>query len=148
MFYRTENTVVNELAIRYFSRDLYIQARYWVNELLPLNDFLIYSLPEGLWVFSITLTSKAFYLKLGRIHINGIWAPLLISGGLELLQWANVANGYFDFMDLLASLIGWVVAMYLIPVEKDQRNLISPLTSGSITCLSSYAVVYLSHVNL
>lgn len=146
LFYRTEQTVVNDLAMRIFSTGGYSALRQHVTHLLPLNDFIIYSVPEGLWVFSVTLTSKAYYLKIGRLCLDGIMFPLIISIGLEILQLIQFTHGHFDFMDILASILGWAAARYLINYSPMKYNILQAPDAGRITCLANYAIVYLSYV--
>ena len=75
LFYRTEKTVINEIFIYITSFDRFIELQKVITNLITLNKHIIYSLPEGIWVFSITLTAKFLFLKIGNHKIN-----LLFSG--------------------------------------------------------------------
>ncbi len=70
LFYRTERTVVTEMFISLISFDRFIGLRKNITNALPLNKHIVYSLPEGLWVFCITLTSKYYFLKFGGRKLN------------------------------------------------------------------------------
>lgn len=146
LFYRTEKTVINEIFISIFSYNRYLDLRNTISSALPLNEKIIYSLPEGLWVFCITLTSKYLFLKVGRHEINLVFFPLVFSIGLELLQLFHLSNGQFDFWDIGFSIIFWAIANYLIPFESRKQNILNPFNFRSLICLLSYLIVYLAHV--
>src|SRR4051794_22762090 len=96
LFYRTERTLVNELAIRLISIGGYGQLRTAIAQALPLSDVVIYSFPEGFWVLCITLTSKRYFISLNGWRVNGIYIPLLTCISFEMLQLFHVTNGRFD----------------------------------------------------
>ena len=146
MFYRTEKTVVNEIVIRIISLDNYLLIKQTVMQLLPLNKLLIYSVPEGLWVFCITLTSKPYYIQQGYLRINCVVVPIICCIGLELLQLLHLTNGRFDLMDILISILCWSLANYFFKYEGEKQNILQPLNLSSMACLASYGIVYLAHV--
>jgi hypothetical protein len=144
--YRTEKTVINEIFISIVSLEKFIELRNAVSNALPLNEHIIYSLPEGLWVFCITLTSNLLYVKISRFQINLFFVPLLFSIGLELFQLLHLTNGRFDFWDIGVSILFWALANYLFKQENTKQNILDPFTSKSLICLFSYLIVYLAHV--
>ena len=146
LFYRTEKTVINEIFIYITSFDRFIELQKVITNLIPLNKHIIYSLPEGLWVFSITITSKFLFLKIGNHKINLLFVPLIFSIGLELFQLLNLTNGRFDFWDIGVSILFWFVANYLIPYKTIHQNILNPFTTRSLICVFSYIIVYLAHV--
>ena len=146
LFYRTEKTVVNELLIQLISMQSYSALREEVNGFLPLNELIIYSLPEGLWVFCITLTSRSFYLQLLNRQIQGVLVPLVFCIGMEMLQLLNFTKGRFDFMDIWLSLLCWIIANYFFEHGPEKQNILKPLNRRSILCFGSYGIVYLAHV--
>lgn len=146
LFYRTEKTVINEIFIYIISFDKFAELRKEVINILPLNEHIIYSLPEGLWVFCITLTSKYLFLKIGKREINLLFLPLAFSIGLELFQLLHLTNGRFDFWDIGFSVFFWAVANYLINSKGIRQNILHPFTINSFVCLLSYLIVYLAHV--
>lgn len=146
LFYRTEKTVVTEIFISIISPDQFINLRKSITSGLVLNKFIIFSLPEGLWVFCITLTSKLMFVRLGKREFNLIFAPLLFSIGLEIFQFFHLTNGRFDFWDVGVSILFWLAAIYLIEIKKPRQNLFNPLNIDSFICLFSYFIVYLAHV--
>jgi len=146
LFYRTEKTVVNELLIQTISDQNYSALREAISTFLPLNELIIYSLPEGLWVFCITLTSKSFYVQFLNRQIHGVWIPLVFCVGLEVFQLLNLTNGRFDLMDIWLSLLFWTIANYFFKHSPDKQNILKPLNSRSVLCFGSYGIVYLAHV--
>jgi hypothetical protein len=146
LFYRTEKTVINEIFIAVFSYDTFTALRKHIAAALPLNEHIIYSLPEGLWVFSITLASKLLFIRAGRYQINLLYLPLLFSIGLECFQLLHLTNGRFDFWDIGVSILCWIIAAYLAPIPNQRQNILYPFKTRSAMCMLSYLVVYLAHV--
>lgn len=146
VFYRTEKTVINEMVMQIIPFNDFVELRQTVVHLLPLNEPIIYSLPEGLWVFCITLTSKPFYIQLRKKQVDCVFIPLAFVIGLELFQLIHLTNGRFDFMDILVSIFFWILANRFFSHINDKENIISPLNRKSMTFFASYGIVYLSHV--
>jgi hypothetical protein len=147
LFYRTEKTVINEMVIAMISWERYTLWRGIAVNFFPLNDMVIYSLPEALWVFCITLTSKPFYLHLNKWRIDCVFAPLIFCIGLELLQLFHFTNGRFDFNDIWMSFLFWMIGNYAFRDESEKQNILTPLNSRTIVCLATYSIVYLSYVS-
>lgn len=146
LFYRTEKTVVTKIFISIISVDNFIVLKKSITQGLPLHQFIIFSLPEGLWVFCITLASKFKFFNIGKRTINLVFAPLLFSIGLEIFQLFHLTNGRFDFADIGVSVLFWTVAKYLIPTKNLRQNLFRPFNFESLVCLFCYLIVYLAHV--
>jgi hypothetical protein len=146
LFYRTEKTVVNEIAISIISFKTYALLKASVVSFLPINEIVVYSLPEGLWVFCITLTSKPYYLKLNNWRINCVFIPLIFCFSLETLQLLHLTNGRFDFMDIGVSAMFWLIGNYGFSDKSDKQNILTSLNSKTMVCLTTYCIVYLSHV--
>lgn len=146
LFYRTEKTVINQLLIALFSRGRFTAWRTFVTAALPLNKHIIYSLPEGLWVFCITLTSNFLYVTVYKRKINLLFLPLVFSIGLELLQLLHITNGRFDFWDIGVSISCWGVAVVIMKRKSVTQNMLKPFTVNGFVCVMSYLIVYLAHV--
>jgi hypothetical protein len=146
LFYRTERTVVNEIVIRMISYETYTSLKTYIVKALPLNDIVIYSLPEGLWVFCITLTSKPYYIRLNNWRIDCVFIPLVFCFGLEISQLFHFTNGRFDFMDIGISTIFWLIGNYVFSDKSDKQNILASLNSKTMVCIATYCIVYLSHV--
>lgn len=146
VFYRTEKTVVNEMIIAMISRESYYAAREIVRGLLPLQPLIVYSVPEGLWVFCITLTSKRFYLQVFQRKLHGVYIPMIICVVLEILQLLNITNGRFDVMDILVSFLFWWLAKSQVCADAKTQNMFRTVDLPNVVCAASYTVVYLAHV--
>lgn len=146
LFYRTDRTVVNEIVIRMISFGTYTMLKAHIVKVLPFNDIVVYSLPEGLWVFCITLTSKPYYIKLNNWRMDCVFIPLIFCFGLEILQLFHITNGRFDLMDIGISAIFWLIGNYAFSDRSDKQNILTSLNSKTMVCLASYCIVYLAHV--
>ncbi len=145
LFYRTERTVINELFIKIFSFQKYYTLKNAVNLHLPLNKQLIYSLPEGLWVFAASLISKDFYIEINKWKLRGVFIPLAFALSLELLQLFNFTNGRFDLIDIAFAIIFWFIAFF-VKIDHGERNIFKPFTMNGFACMLCYAIVFLAHV--
>jgi hypothetical protein len=146
LFYRTEKTVVNEMLISIISFDTYAAWKANIVHLIPINDTIVYSLPEGLWVFCITLTSKPYYVKLRNRRIDCVFIPLVFSIGLEILQLLHITNGRFDLIDIGVSIVFWSIGNFTFGNKVAKQNILASLNLKTVICVISYAIVYLSHV--
>ena len=147
LFYRTEKTVVTDLLISIITKENYLLLKHSIVQKLPLNEYIIFSLPEGLWVFCITLTSKDIYLSHKDRMINFAFLPLIFSIGLEIFQLVELTNGRFDVFDILVSIFFWFVAYFVIDHQStNKQHLFSSFNNKSVAFLASYAIVYLAHV--
>jgi hypothetical protein len=123
----------------------FIKAR--ITFYLQLPDFVIYSLPEGLWVFCITLTSNPFYLEVRKRKWDLIFVPILLALLMELCQLLHIAHGRFDWMDIIFSTGFWLLALLCIRTNIGKEPLFRSANSPTIYCIMSYSIVYLAHVN-
>lgn len=146
LFFRTEKTVVNQVFISLFSKEFYHHLKTSIHQILPLSPSFVYSLPEGLWVFCITITSKFLCVSIGRVNLNLALLPLLLAVGLELCQLLHLANGRFDFMDIGFSFLFWLIAYVFTDTYRMERNIHTGITFSNISCVFCYSIVYLAHV--
>jgi hypothetical protein len=146
LFYRTEKTVVNDMLIRLISFDTYSSMKQHVMQFLPLNRFLIYSLPEGLWVFCITLTSQPYYIGVDSRRLQCLFLPIIYCICLEIFQLLHLTNGRFDLMDIETSILFWSIANHFFKYDGEMQNILKPLNLRSFACFASYGIVYLAHV--
>lgn len=90
-----------------------------------LPDWVLYSLPDGLWMFS-------YCLFIGQIWNYNIKKCLLFLSILpiyavsnEIMQYFHLVSGTFDWMDLLAFLIAFTLSVLYIKrfkVEVDRNE--------------------------
>lgn len=146
LFYRTERTVVNDMVMRLTSPEQFATIRAQVVKMLPLNDIVIYSLPEGLWIMCITLSSNMYYLRLFRLQIDCKYIPIILCLALEVMQLFHITNGRFDIMDILVTLVFWLPACTIFPYLQQKQNIFTSLNARAALCIASYSIVYLAHV--
>lgn len=146
VFYRTEKTVVNELLISIISYKSFALLKASVVLMVPLSNLVIYSLPEGLWVFCITLTSKPFYLQFNHRRMSCVFVPLIYAIGLEFFQLLHLTNGRFDVVDIAVSLLFWSIGNFAFREQTSGQNILASLHPKTIWCVTTYCIVYLSHV--
>lgn len=147
VFYRTEKTIINQLFISLFHKETYIFLKSQVTFYLPLPDFVIYSLPEGLWVFCITLTSNSFYLEVRKRKWDLIFVPILLALFMEIFQLLHFTNGRFDWMDIVVSTGFWLLGLLCTRTNMVKEPLFRSVNIATICCIVSYSIVYLAHVN-
>lgn len=146
VFYRTEKTLVNQLFIAVFSRESYFMLKANVTSFLPLPDHLIYSLPEGLWIFCITVTSSFFHFKVRDRKWRLVWVPILVALIMEIFQLLHLANGRFDMIDILFSTGFWLFALFYTRTNAGKEPLFQSVNIKTVCCMTSYFIVYLAHV--
>jgi hypothetical protein len=148
LFYRTDKTVINQIAISLYSFQDYASLKSSVAQQYPMPNLVVYSLPEAFWVFFITLTSVNFYLSIGKYKLPLIYFPILFAVVLEFLQLYHITHGSFDFRDIWLSAIFWLIAIMLSSANSKKYDIRSlNATLGRFLFVFSYAIVYLAHVN-
>lgn len=81
---------------------------------IDLPNWFIYSMPDGLWVFSCT--SFMLYVwenKLSGKSIFWIFISPVLSIFSEVGQFLNLINGTYDYIDLLFYLSGTLIPLFL-----------------------------------
>ncbi|AXY78662.1 hypothetical protein D3H65_15780 [Paraflavitalea soli] len=147
VFYRTEKTLVNQVIMALISREHYYAIKCGVTTALLLQDYLVYSLPEGLWVFCITITSSFFYLKVRNRQWSLVFVPIGMALILEILQLLHITNGRFDWMDIVFSAGFWLLALLLTSTNRGKEPLFQSFNVKTCCCVASYCIVYLAHVS-
>lgn len=148
VFFRTNNTVINEILIELFTPQRFLPLKRCIQSNLSLSKSFIYSLPEGLWAFCATLTSKDFFIEIKRKRINLVYLPLLFTLSLEGLQYFHVTNGVFDFLDIGFSLVFWVIGYSFFNINEVKKNLFKEIRFKGYFCIFCYVIIYLSHVHI
>jgi hypothetical protein len=78
-------------------------------------SWLIYSLPDGLWVYALTALMILLWRHTDSLAVKMFWMStgLLLGAGSELAQLAGILPGAFDPIDLLVCLIAPAAALLL-----------------------------------
>jgi hypothetical protein len=147
IFYRTDQTVVNELVLRIFTFESYATVKKQVQSLLPLNALLVYSLPEGLWVYSTTLVSKELFIKFRQYRLEGNYFSLIFSFAVEALQGLGLVKGTFDLFDIASATFFWAIAMYWTNTPAYRGiPILKTFDSRWASCVFCFSIVYLSYI--
>lgn len=146
LIYRIDETNINLLLKSFFHHN-FTDFKNHLNTALPIPSFIIYNLPEGLWVFSISLLGANLYITRKGFRIHMIYVPLLFAFILEIMQALHITNGTFDMLDLLVSFVAWILAFlyYQWPI-----NHLKELQNNSIRFYAFFfvfACVYLSDID-
>ena len=106
------------------------QFSYPVRKLLP--DWLLFSFPDGCWVYSITAFMLLTWRDSDAIGCKFLWssAGLFFGVVIELFQYFQITSGTFDIKDIYACLLGSILAFTIV-----SRNFIKPfsITGGTKT---------------
>lgn len=145
IFYRTEKTLVNYIAAALLSKAGYTGVKEIITSVIPLSDIIIYSLPEGLWVLCITITSSFFYIRVYNRKLALTILPMLMAVLMEVSQLIGFTNGRFDVMDILFSSVFWISGLYITKNNPDKEP-VFPFNARAVFCASNYAIVYMAHV--
>jgi hypothetical protein len=146
VIYRTDKTLVNQLIIALISWEKYSAMKSELQTVLPLAEWIVYSLPEGLWIFCITISSTYFFLEVKGQQFNLTAAPILIAAVMEIFQLLQLSNGRFDWMDLILSFLFWLIAILLTRMDTKKEALFRTWNQANFGCAFSYSIVYLAHV--
>ena len=89
---------------------------------IPYSEYLpnwfLFSLPDGLWIFSYT--SLVLYIwknKLKKENIFWVFIVPFISIFSELGQIFNIIPGTFDLIDLIFYLIGFLLPFFIYEIK-------------------------------
>lgn len=78
-----------------------------------LPHWLVYSLPDGLWVYALTALMILLWRGVHSLPLKIFWLSLglLLGAGSELGQLAGVLPGAFDPVDLVICLVAFGAAL-------------------------------------
>ena len=79
-----------------------------------IPDFLLFNLPDGLWVFALTSQIQILWKKRSsNLNLTWLFIALIFSFSFELFQLTNLIAGTFDYLDLVFSLGAWIFSFYI-----------------------------------
>jgi hypothetical protein len=145
-FYRVEETNVN-LLLKYVFRSDFQSIRVYISEAIPLHSVVIYNLPEGLWIFSITLLGANLFIRIKHRKIYLIYLPIVFVLLLEILQLLKITDGTFDLLDIGMSSAFWLLSfVYCSTCGSSLRELKNNRTRF-ILFIIVFSLAYLSDLN-
>lgn len=88
-----------------------------------LPNWIIYNLPDLLWVFSFTsLLFIIWNMKINRENITYLVIPMGLGIISEFGQLFSILNGTFDKMDLFFYLFGGLTSIFILRKFKTRNN--------------------------
>lgn len=123
LFYRSEDMMLNQYLLFTFPKLVSIKEA--ITQWLPLNDFLVYNFPAGLWVFTLTILLKNVQINWYsyRFSLNAV--PLGLGLLIELLQFLKLTDGTFDLLDVYTMLAFFMTTQLFYTntqLEMDSHN--------------------------
>ena len=102
----------------------------FIQQLRPHGNFdswVVYSLPDGLWLFSYIILMGAIWAFDMRKSLLCSAPLIVIAIGSELLQFPHIVRGTFDIIDLLCYIAGSVIGIFYIKtlnktIEKKKKK--------------------------
>lgn len=118
--YRETNILMFKwaLSLKMESIVKYIRVNTISKKTLP--SWIIFSLPDGLWLFSCT--SLLLLIWGNKINKkNMVWILLIPSFAIlsEIAQGLGIIKGTFDFNDIISYIIGFLLAMLFFVNRKE-----------------------------
>ncbi|WP_245915787.1 hypothetical protein [Apibacter adventoris] len=93
---------------------LYKLREHNISYVRYIPDWMLFSLPDGLWIFSYTCFTLYIWKNIISVE-NVIWFIIIpfVAIGSELLQLFQLLSGTFDITDLLFYLLGFLLPFIL-----------------------------------
>lgn len=79
---------------------------------VKLPDLIIHSIPNACWVFSWTVMLMVIVGESKGFLRIWMFVPLVTAVGFELLQACYLVSGTFDLMDLVTTLLAWLLSIW------------------------------------
>jgi hypothetical protein len=81
-----------------------------------LPDFVLYSLPDALWVYSFTFLMESVWFRHSRSFGRTFWVflPVSLAVGAEAGQLFKVVPGTFDLTDIAGYIAAWAAVTVFI----------------------------------
>jgi len=83
-------------------------------------DWVLYSLPDGLWLFSFSSAVMVIWERELKLYSFIIWISMLILViSLEILQYYNIINGTFDIIDIIFFIFAAILPVWIFKKTKN-----------------------------
>ncbi len=111
--WRSGNLVMFQLLEQCGMIDILIPIRELGNT-YSLFDWMLYSMPDGLWLFSYMFIIDAIWNNHKNIlRLLFLWSLPIIAIMSELLQYVSIIPGTFDIVDLLCYIFAVIIFLLL-----------------------------------
>jgi len=146
LFYRTSQTVINQLFTVFFGDDFYSMIKSELQSNLKLPSQIIYSLPGALWVWVISIASRDVFILFKGKKISLDFLPLVVAISFEFFQHIHWINGHFDWWDIIYASIFWVLSFWSFNKQKRSFHDVNSTVHYKLIFLGSYLLVFFAHV--
>ncbi len=146
LFYRTNQTVINQLFAIVFGVDVYLFLKSFFHANLKLPAQIIYSLPGALWVWVVSISSRDVFIEFKGAKISLVILPLIVALGFELFQYFHWINGHFDWWDVVYSTTFWLFSFISLNKQKRTSNDKHAKFYYNLIFAGSYLIVFFAHV--
>ena len=121
-----------------------VSERQQIQNLFPLPNWVIYSLPGGIWVYVTTIIAKKRHSRKNLMTKTFTALPSVYAIGLEFFQLFHFTDGTFDWVDLTFILLAFQFAHNFNQIEflsnKHPKFL-------NVALISAFLVLFLSDVH-
>lgn len=115
---RSESIYLNQFLVQVAGRDI-LSSLQSVVENSRIPRWIIYSLPDALWMWTLTILVLLIWdFKLHRKSILWVAGAVLAGILLEVLQGFNIGYGTFDVTDLVLILIAAFIPVSFIILKQ------------------------------
>jgi len=141
LIYRDSSILLNHLFLPF--RIETTLEKQLIQDLLPLPNWIIYSLPGGIWVYVTTIIAiKNEHIEYKFTGVI-ILVPSIYAVVLEFLQFFHFTDGTFDWVDLLIIFVAAFAAKGSYKLELSLKNYPN---FHNLALLSAFLVLFLSDV--
>lgn len=144
LFYRSSATVAPLVCAHALGQERFFAMRKAVRAVVSLDEFAVYSLPEGLWILCLTLASTGLSFSVRKRRIPMALLPPIYAVGLEFAQRWGLIRGRFDLVDIAVSLSFWTAGVLFHPPVASHHSL-KP-DRRALVLVVCWSIVYLAHV--
>jgi hypothetical protein len=114
LFYTSQPVFFNWIRAAGMNNWLSLARHYSLSASSDLPQWIIYSLPDGLWAFAYAVLITGIWIR-NHSGLKYFWMstiPVLIIG-LELLQYTGMVRGTFSFQDIAFEISGLLFGIYI-----------------------------------
>jgi hypothetical protein len=97
-----------------FDKLLTYTRNYLFIQKIKLSEWVIFSLPDGLWVYAFT---SAFIIYWQGKSTFWLITPIILSVLIEISQAFKFIQGTFDFVDILFSAIAFIISYSIFKIN-------------------------------
>jgi hypothetical protein len=147
--FRTPRTVVNEFIVFFAGNDFFLSLSSQLSQwLIPLRDINGW-LPSFLWVLSLALWARGWWLCLGRIQFPLVFAPALLNALWEAVQTLHLSDGDGNWNDVSAGIAASLIVFCWDSMRRRGEKVLPRLCwRHSFIALIGWAIIYLGDVRV